>query len=261
MNNQIDSLKNDIYIRINDMARSCVNKNNYVFSDYFNPSEAEYVFKAVDKLYDVKYMVFGGNDQCERRIIGFCPVYLALYEQLFPLNAVKIGLNKKFSTDVSHRDYLGSIIALGIDRRKIGDILIFDGSAICYVKKEISDYIASNITKIGKNSVAFTEVLNIGEFELKEPKTEEKSFTVPSLRLDVIAGGAFNIARGKIKNIIESERVFVNFVTETSVSKNINENDIITVRGFGRIKVLSVNGRTKKERISITVLKYVWKVI
>ena len=65
------------------------------------------------------------------------------------------------------------------------------------------------------------------------------------------------MARGKIQDLIEGEKVFVNFMTQSSPSKNVSENDMISVRGFGRVKVLSVNGRTKKDRISITVLKYI----
>ena len=80
---------------------------------------------------------------------------------------------------MSHRDYLGSILGLGIDRSKTGDILVFDGSALCYVKKEISDYIASNIEKVGRNSVK-AKVVDISDIELPKLKTEEKSFTVAS---------------------------------------------------------------------------------
>lgn len=102
-----------------------------------------------------------------------------------------------------------------------------------------------------------TEVFDIKEFELPEVKTEEKSYTVSSLRLDAVSGGAFNLARGKIQSLIEGEKVFLNFITELSPSKNVTEGDMISVRGYGRVKVLSINGRTKKDRISITVLKYV----
>ena len=157
---------------------------------------------------------------------------------------------------MSHRDYLGSILGLGIDRSKTGDILVFDGSALCYVKKEISDYIASNIEKVGRNSVK-AKVVDISDIELPKLKTEEKSFTVASLRIDAVAGGAFNIPRGKIQLLIEGEKTFLNFLPEISPSKTVGEGDMISVRGFGRFKILSVNGKTKKDRISITVLKYV----
>ncbi len=242
--------------RINDIIQQCLKKRIKVFSYFITPAQMEDVIKTVQTYRDVKYMAFGGNDQCERRMLGFCPDYMDISQNDFPVDVIKISTNKKFSTEMSHRDYLGSILGLGIDRSKIGDIIVFDGSALCYVKKEISDYISTNLVKVGRNNV-LTEVFDIENIELPEVKTEEKSYTVPSLRLDAVAGGAFNLARGKIQDLIEGEKVFINFITEVSPSKNVSARDIISVCGFGRIKVLSINGRTKKDRISITVLKYV----
>ena len=245
-----------IVSHVEDIIKQTLKKHILMFSDFFTPSQAEDVIKTAEFQRDVNFAVFGGNDECERRIIGFCPDYAEITNQDFPIDAVKISYNKKFSTEMSHRDYLGSILGLGIDRSKVGDILVFDGSAICYVKREMAEYISANLNKVGHNNVR-TDILALNEVVLPELKTEEKSFTVSSLRIDAVAGGAFNMARGKIQSLIEGEKVFLNFVTQMSPSKNISENDMISVRGFGRVKVLSVNGRTKKDRISITVLKYI----
>ncbi len=227
-----------------------------VFSDFCSPAEAACVLEEFKFFSGVNLRFFGGNENCERRCACFFPDYMEISEADFPLAAIEITFNKKFSTEMSHRDYLGSILGLGIDRSKTGDILVFDGSALCYVKKEISDYIASNIEKVGRNSVK-AKVVDISDIELPKLKTEEKSFTVASLRIDAVAGGAFNIARGKIQLLIEGEKTFLNFLPEISPSKTVGEGDMISVRGFGRFKILSVNGKTKKDRISITVLKYV----
>ena len=242
--------------RINDLAKQTLQKHVYVFSDFLTPAQAEDTLKTAESFRELKFMLFGGNNKSERRVIGFCPDYMEISDSDFPIDIVRISSNKKFSAEISHRDYLGSILGLGIDRSKTGDILIFDGSALCYVKSEISGYVAANLFKVGKNSVE-AEVLSLDKVCIPEAKTEEKSFTVSSLRLDAVAGGAFNMARGKIQDLIEGEKVFVNFMTQSSPSKNVSENDMISVRGFGRVKVLSVNGRTKKDRISITVLKYI----
>lgn len=242
--------------RIEDIIGQCLKKHIKVFSDFITPAQMEDIIKTAQSYRDIKYMSFGGNSQCERRIMGFCPDYMDICQEDFPIDIIKISANKKFSVEMSHRDYLGSVLGLGIDRSKVGDIIIFDGSALCYVKKEISDFINTNLIKVGRNNV-LTEVFDIKEFELPEVKTEEKSYTVSSLRLDAVSGGAFNLARGKIQSLIEGEKVFLNFITELSPSKNVTEGDMISVRGYGRVKVLSINGRTKKDRISITVLKYV----
>ncbi len=242
--------------RVEDIIEQCLKKHIKIFSDFITPAQMEDVIKTAQSYRDIKYMSFGGNSQCERRIMGFCPDYMDICQYDFPIDIIEINSNKKFSAEMSHRDYLGSVLGLGIDRSKIGDIVVFDGSALCYVKKEISGFINLNLVKVGRNNVS-TKIFDIKEFEFPEIKTQEKIYTVSSLRLDAVAGGAFNLARGKIQNLIEGEKVFLNFITALSPSKNIAEGDMISVRGYGRIKILSINGKTKKDRISITVLKYV----
>lgn len=97
------------------------------FQTLLTPVQMEDVIKTAQSYRDIKFMSFGGNGQCERRMLGFCPDYMDICQEDFPIDIIKISANKKFSADMSHRDYLGSVLGLGIDRSKIGDIIIFDG--------------------------------------------------------------------------------------------------------------------------------------
>lgn len=200
--------------------------------------------------------IFGGFEEAERVVIGFFPEYVQPDNSLFPISILEITYNEKYSRQLTHRDFLGSILGLGIDRAKVGDIVIEDNKAICFLYSDIVQYVSINLEKVGSTKVK-TKVLTLENYNVPKPKLEEKTIIISSVRLDSVLSGAFNIARGKISDYIKGEKVFLNFAIETSVSKNIKENDIITLRGVGRIKVLNVEGKTKKDRIILNIAKYV----
>lgn len=238
-----------------DKARLCEKRHENTFTDFCSPTEMDDVCKTAASFKDIKFKAFGGNENCERRIGCFYYEYDEPNESDFPIKAIKIK-NNKFSTEVSHRDYLGSVLGLGIDRAKVGDIFVFDGSAIMFIKSEIAEYVNSNLETVGRNSVK-TQMCDIFEFEFPELKTEDKRITVSSLRLDVLVGAAFNVSRGKAQNLVESEKAAVNWITVTNPSKNIDEGSMISVRGFGRAKLMEVIGVTKKDRIAVVIRKFI----
>lgn len=199
--------------------------------------------------------IFGGYEEAERVIIGFSPEYLEIEDEDFPITILEITYNEKYSRSLTHRDFLGSLIGLGIDRSKIGDIILIENKAICFIQKDIASYIEFNLKSVGSTKVK-TIISNIKDYSIPKPKFEEKTIIVSSLRLDTVLAHSFNLARGKISDLIKGEKAFLNWNIETSNSKMIKENDIITLRGFGRIKILNVLGKTKKERIILNIIKY-----
>ncbi len=199
---------------------------------------------------------FGGFEEAERGIIGFFPDYVEPEEKYYPISLLEITYNEKYSRELTHRDFLGSILGLGIDRAKVGDIIIENNKAICFLKTDIIDYVNINLEKVGATKIK-TKIINLQDYNIPKPKTEEKNIIISSLRLDAVLSGAFNIARGKVSDYIKGEKAFINFVISTSGSKNVKPNDIITLRGVGRIKVLNVVGKTKKDRIVLNIAKYI----
>ncbi|MCI1931079.1 MAG: YlmH/Sll1252 family protein [Clostridia bacterium] len=238
-----------------DRARLCEKKHENTFTDFCSPTEMEDVYNAASAFREVKFKAFGGNENCERRVGCFYYEYTEPSESDFPLKAIKIT-NNKFSTEVSHRDYLGSVLGLGIDRAKVGDIFVFDGSAIMFIKNEIAEYVNTNLERVGKNTVK-TQLYDIFNCDIPDAKTEDKRITVSSLRLDTLVGAAFNISRGKARNLIVGEKVAVDWIRVTNPSKNINEGSMLSVRGFGRAKLMELTGVTKKERIAVVMRKFI----
>lgn len=254
--NAYDSDEKIIIAKIIDCANQSLKKHEVVFTDFIDIVKSNKYVNMFSKVYDISCFAYGGNDDCERRIIAFYPDYMEIIKSEFPIKIVKITRNLKFSTKLSHRDYLGAILGLGIERKKIGDIILFDDYTICCVKDEVANYIESNLIKVGNCNVK-TDIFKLNDFEFPEKKFEEKFSTVSSLRLDTVLSSAFNVSRSKAQNLINSQKVNINWFIVSNPSIIIKENDIISIRGFGRIKFKEVKGVTRKGKISIIYIKYI----
>ena len=206
-------------------------------------------------LRELEITLFGGTEDCERQMMGFFTEPLAA--EKFPIKIVKIRRkSKKFGqTDLSHRDYLGSLLGLGIDRGKVGDILVAEDTAVCFVAEEISPYITAVLEQVSRTAVVAEETEQAED--IPQRQTEARRLTVASMRLDAVASEAFHLARGKTQTLIHAEKAQVNWNIVTSTSHLLKEGDLVSLRGFGRFRVKEIGGRTKKDRIGLEIEKYV----
>ena len=163
-------------------------------------------------------------------------------------------MQKKFSETLSHRDYLGAILNLGLERSKIGDIVVQDDFAILFVHQSLESFVQDELKRIRHTSV-ITEVENFQDFSYS-PKIEEKKGTVSSLRLDSLLALAFSSSRTKLVAYIENGKVFVNGKLITSNGYQIKDSDIISVRGLGRFQYKGMVSQTKKSRYFVTIHLY-----
>lgn len=245
-----------LFSKVLDQAGLSLQNHEAVFTDFLDPAKSAGFLNILKSIKDLNCYRFGGNEECERVRIGFCPFYTNIKNEDFPIKAIKITTKDKFSAPLSHRDYLGSILGLGIDRAKIGDIFIYDDFTVCYADSDMSEYIAVNLIKAGKVKVS-AEVYNIYNIELPKKNIKEKYSTVSSLRIDAVISAAFNISRSEAQGLIAAEKVFLNWSVITNNSHTVNENDIISLRGYGRCNLIKINGETKKKRISVILGIYV----
>lgn len=219
------------------------------FTIFMDPYKA-YSIKDMLLNNDCNIMVYGGYEECERVKLGFFPEFTEPSVEEFPVNAVEISYNTQFSKTLTHRDFLGSILGLGITREKTGDIIIEEGRAVVFVDSDIADYIVVNLERVGHTKV---RVRLLEGFKPKPKEVQEKRLTVASLRIDALLSGALNISRGKAADLIKGEKAFVNWKKIISVSHIVKENDVVTLRGVGRVKINEIMGITKKDRILINV--------
>ena len=232
-----------LFAKILDKYKAAEKRHTPTYTDFLDPIRCAAFMQVLERMHsDIEISAVGGYPDAERKIITF-----ACNEP--PITSVAITFNSKFSKAPTHRDYLGSVLGLGIDRGKVGDVRLGEDGAVLYVLEDIAPFVVENLTQVGRVTVKATMDKEIDGIEATG---KTKRINVPSMRLDAVIGSALNLSRGKAATLIESEKVFVNW-KQAKKTHTIAVGDKITVRGVGRIEINSVDGTTKKDRIVLTV--------
>jgi len=249
MNKEERILKN----RFLELANICYERNISICSDFLNLNEQTIFHTMVSELPPIKYSLQGGYEPSERKNVCFFP-YFDL-EGCSNISIIKISpINKKFAEELTHRDYLGAIMNLGIERSKIGDILVNFPNCFVMAVNSLAEYICKEINTVKRNSVAASIVTD--KIEALAQKYEIIKGSVASLRIDNILALILKTSRTKVIPLITSERVFVNGSIVTSVSKSIVDGDIISVRGHGKFQFITTLSTTRKDRAFVSIKKY-----
>lgn len=243
---RVNASSRQVAIRVMDLASQVMKRHEPAFSDFMSPEDQDVALRILMQIPDVQFNMFGGYPEAEYLMIGIFPDWMMHTEEDFPIHIVDI----KMKEEATHRSVLGSVLGLGIKREKVGDILVYDNVIQVVAGGAMADYIGTHLRKIGKHK-AEASVLSIDHIKPKEPEYEEFSTTVKSLRLDAIVSAGFNMSRGKAADLIKAERVKVNYRYVTSVSTQLKEGDLISVRGKGRLVYAGDDGTTRKERIRV----------
>ena len=200
---------------------------------------------------------FGGYEDAERKMLVYLPEYLEfdnLYEEDSPLVCLRATF---FEADVlTHRDFLGALMGAGIARETVGDICVGKGCCDFFVTAEIAPYILQNFLSAGRTRVHI-EAIPLKEAQIPEPEVKEIKDTVASLRLDSIVSSGFRIGRSLAAQYISAGKAAIDGLPCEKPDKPVSEGMKISIRGLGKIKLQSVNGRTKKDRISVVIHRYV----
>ncbi|MCF0144382.1 MAG: RNA-binding protein [Firmicutes bacterium] len=205
----------------------------------------------------VRVIFYGGYKDAERCIPVFLPDYADAAEEASELLKVVRVTAPKGSRALTHRDYLGSLLALGLDREVTGDILVRQaddksgGGADIIVQAEIAEFIKLNYDKAGRTNLA-VEILPIEQLDRGTINIVQKRDTVASLRLDNIVSSAYGLSRGKAAEAIRRGIVSVNSMEALKVDMEIREGDKIVMRGAGKAILAEVGGTSRKDRIRIT---------
>lgn len=239
-----------LYARAKDAVDWAARKNEAKFIGFLDARQQEIVSMAVGKAGLANGSFYGGFEEAERRIAGFFPDYVEKedWESLFPVQVIGISFRKQ--DRITHRDVLGSLMALGIERETIGDILVGEGRAYVCVLSKIAGYIVDELEQIGRVGVK----LSAGADGIEDlaPRLAPLTGTISSNRIDAVVAFLTRLSREKAQQLIQKELVRLNYGICTRVADEVSENDILSVRGYGKYKVLSFGGTTKKGRLHIT---------
>ena len=242
-----------------DLSRAASQKNYVTYTDFLNLNELSLLQEHARSLSGA-FLLSGGRESSERQVACFLPdrSFLEEREEIsFPICCIHISLpGVKFArTALSHRDYLGAILGLGVDRSKIGDIIVEDEGAYFFCISNIASFLIEELRQVGRQSVS-CEVVKAEE-ALGEARQEEIRTTVSSCRLDALIGAVFRTSRKLSQELIESGRVYSNARQILSSHYMPEEGDIISVRGYGKFLYAGNTGQNKKGRVQIRLLKYI----
>lgn len=219
------------------------------FSDFLNMEE-ESVLSALH--FNIDCHLFGGYDGAERCVAAFgynCE------DADFPISIIKAEpVSPKFADKLSHRDFLGSLMGLGIKREVLGDIVIADNTGYIFCLNTIAGYIVQELSKVRHTIVKCSIADALPDSAVKTP--EEEQMVVASERLDVLVAAVYHFSRSAVKELFVARRIYVNSRICENFSYIPKEKDIISVRGKGRFVYNGVIGKTKKDRNIISVGVY-----
>lgn len=240
--------------RVKELSTSAYYKEIIEYTDFLNLNQIS-IFHSIKKdLPRIPFESYGGYEGAERQVL-----FLKGNEEDINfsdyISCIHIGpAIKRHSDELTHRDFLGSILGLGIERSTIGDILIIEQEAYCFCLDKISEYIVNTLYKV-KHTNVICKKTSIDASDFK-PTFEEIRGTITSNRLDAIISVALKTSRSKITNLISSGRIFINGREVFSNSYSVKEGDIVSIRGHGKFIFKGEEGQTKKGRIRIILLKY-----
>lgn len=219
-------------------------------SDFLDPREQQIVSSLVGTSNEaINFAFFGGHADTERKRVVIAPYYEEITEDQFEIVLLEATFPEKF-VKIAHRDILGSFSGLGIDRKKIGDIVVNENRFQIITEKEISSYVMMNLTQVKQANIELAEVPYTGLINNTDVWLE-KSITVSSLRLDVLVKEMYQMSRKNATTLISRNLVKVNFTEVNDPTVLLLEADLLSVRGHGRGKLLEINGITRKDKIRV----------
>lgn len=252
MNNQDNKL---FYARLEDMHSRCERDGCAVFSSFLDETQSALAMQWCGRnIGDTRFMLWGGFDEARRKMLALYPEYCEeSVRDDFPFVCLTLTFRKE--DKLTHRDILGTLMGNRLKRETVGDIVIDEGIAQVFVTENVAKLITCSLSKVGRVGVKITDEK---PFSL-EVKQEFKDIcgTVASMRLDCVAALCVSISREKAAALIRSEKVEVNHFTAVSISQELHEGDILSIRGSGRFIVFGTGNKTRKDRIHINLRKYI----
>ena len=238
-----------------DKINAGIRKNIPSNTCFLSPRELEmarFLFGAPEGLH-----AFGGYPDAERKMLVYLPEYLeenALFDEDSPCVCLSCTFYQGDSP--SHRDFLGALMGAGIGRETVGDICVGKEHCDFFVTAEIAPYIVQNFTSAGRAKLHI-EKIPLCKADVPQPEMREIRDTMASLRLDSVISSGFRIGRSLASQYVTSGKAAIDGLPCEKPDKMVLEGSKISVRGLGKIRLTQVNGRTKKDRISVVIHRYI----
>ena len=242
--------------RLVELGKKSHGSGIFLFSDFLGLCELAALAEVKDELFGIKYELFGGCEGAERVMVRFGDSEEIGYEVPFPIVTLRIAPKSlKFAEPLTHRDFLGALMNLGIERDVLGDIVLFDSCAYLFVKEDMAPYVQSELTRVRRTDVTVSAVDEIPEGELY--RTEHRKIQLSGERLDAVIAKTYNLSREEASRLFPKGLVFASGRCIESPSYTPKVGEKISVRGYGRLIYRGYESTSRKGKLNVIVEVYV----
>ena len=237
-----------LLIRVCDKIERAMERNIGAATCFLTPREQALVKQILPQC-----EFFGGTDDTERNIACWLPEYWTIVD-LETIDCIRAEFYEKNA--LSHRDILGALMGAGIRRETVGDIIVHEKSCEIFVLSELSKYLMDNLTSAGRHHLHL-EKIDPRRVQIPPQNLKLLRVTVSTMRFDSIVSAGFHMSRGTAADAIRAGQGAINALTCLKPDRTVNEGDVISVRGTGKLKIVELHGNTRKDRVAVTVGIYV----
>lgn len=251
MNGNDENLKK----RLLELASRADAQGVYTFTPFLDLNGLAVLATLKGALRNIPYAAFGGMETCERKLVRFGSAELCGYDAIFPIACVRIApRSDKYADALTHRDFLGALMNLGIKRETLGDIFVDGSTGYLFCTEAVAPFIMENLIKVSHTDVTCESVPSLPASAA--PKLAQETVQLSGERLDALIAKAYRLSREDSAELFRQQRVFVNAAPCESLSAVPKADDIISVRGFGRFAYRGVTGTSKKGKLNVLIEKY-----
>lgn len=241
--------------RLRELAQRAYQQNIFTFSGFLGLSEQNIFWQLEQELTFIPYELWGGYSSSDRKIVRFGSGQELGYEEPYPISCIHIKpVMVKFSDDFSHRDFLGALMNLGIDRTTLGDIQVGAREGYLFCQNSIAPFVCENLEQVKHTRVICEITKELSEVKQEKPAVVE--LVLPSERLDVCIAKVYHKSRNEVIHFVQAGKVYVDGRLCENHSRVLKKQETVNVRGFGKFVYSGVLHETKKGKLSVQILLY-----
>lgn len=241
--------------RFRELAAKCYQNSQYTFTSFLSMGDMAGFYQIEKELSYVPYTVWGGSELCERVMVRFGSEEQLGYTEEFPIVCLQVKpLAAKFADPLTHRDFLGAIMNLGIERSTVGDIFILDNIGYIFCMEKIAPFLMENLSSVKHTSIICSQVKEVPA--LQEGEKQEIIIQIASERIDGVIAKVYKLSRSEAIELFAQKKVFVNGRLCESNSRLLKEADRVSTRGCGKFEYLGSGGLSKKGKLNARILLY-----
>lgn len=231
-------------------------RQTWMFTNFLDLAAQDALVRSLPSLPRVPYTLYGGADGCERVMLRLGSAEECGYEQRFPISCIQIKpANIRFAEHLTHRDVLGALMSLGFERELLGDIIVREESSYLFCVERISQFVTDSLTQIRRTDVRCSVLEQLPQGELFH--LQRMVVQLASVRIDALIAHVFKLSRTQAQALITAGRVFVNGRACLDHGYTPKADEVISTRGYGRMRYIGVENMSKKGKANTAVALYI----